>query len=155
MKTLYGYCFDDTRLPVELTVSAFEEASFVDERKNLKLWGNVGTRKAHLATTIGIEACSRGKTVRFFRTAALFNQLGEAQKQVKANRFFKQLVKTDLMICDEWGSVSIEQAGSKLLFQVTGGMLLLFRKVFGLLGIVLFVYACHSSNNSSSYDLDH
>lgn len=65
----------------ELTISALKEASFVDERKNLILYGNVGTGKTHLATAIGIGVCTRGKTVRFFRTATLVNQLAEAEKQ--------------------------------------------------------------------------
>ncbi len=59
--------------------------------------------KTHLATAIGIEACNRGKTVRFFRTAALVNQLNEVKKSGEISRFFKQLAKTDLLICDEWG----------------------------------------------------
>jgi len=45
----------------ELTIYALKEASFVDERKNLIQYGNVGTGKTHLATAIGIEACSRDK----------------------------------------------------------------------------------------------
>jgi len=48
----------------------------VDERKNLILYGNVGTRKTQFATAISLEACGRGRTVRFFRAAALDNQLG-------------------------------------------------------------------------------
>lgn len=101
-----GYCFGDIRLPGELTVSALKEARFVNKRKNLVLYSNVGTGKTHLATAIGIEACATGKTVQFFRTAVLVNQLDEAQKQGEDNRFFKQLVKTDLLTCDEWGYVS-------------------------------------------------
>jgi DNA replication protein DnaC len=49
---------------------------------------------------------------------ALVNQLNEVQKSGEISRFFKQLAKTDLLICDEWGYVPLDQAGSKLLFQV-------------------------------------
>ncbi len=90
----------------------------MDERKNPILYDNVGSGKTDLATAIGIEACNRGRTVRLFHTAALVNQFDEAQKQRGANQFFKQLAKTDLLICDEWGYVPLEQAASKLLFQV-------------------------------------
>ena len=65
----------------------------------------MGTGKTHLSTAIGLEACNRGKRVRFFRTAALVNQLRDAQKNGELNRFMKQLYKTDLLICDEWGYV--------------------------------------------------
>jgi len=48
----------------------------------------------------------------------LVNQLNEVKKSGEISRFFKQLAKTDLLICDEWGYVPLDQAGSKLLFQV-------------------------------------
>lgn len=118
LKTFNGYLFDDIQLPSELSVSQLKAGTFIDEKKNLILYGNVGTGKTHLATAIGIEACNKGKTVRFFRTAALVNYLSEIQKKGEINRFYKQLSKTDLLICDEWGYVPLEQAGSKLLFQV-------------------------------------
>lgn len=82
------------------------------------LYGNVGTGKTHLAIAVGVAACQRSKAVRFFRTAALVNQLSEAQKMGTLNRFLKQLFKADLIICDEWGYVPLDRDGSKLLFQV-------------------------------------
>ncbi len=118
MKTFDGYCFDEIRFPSELSVPALKTTAFIDEKKNLVLYDNVGTWKTHLATAIGIEACNRGKTVRFFRTAALVNKLNEVQKSGEISRFSKQLAKTDLLICDGWGYVPLDQAGSKLLFQV-------------------------------------
>ena len=118
MKTFAGYSFDEIRLPAELSVNELKEAAFIGEKKNLILYGNVGTGKTHLATAIGIEACNRGKAVRFFRTAALVNQLSDDQKKGEINRFLKQLSKVDLLICDEWGYVPLDRDGSKLLFQV-------------------------------------
>lgn len=90
------------------------------ERNNLVLYGNVGTGKTHLVTAIGIEACA-SKTVRVVPTAALVNQFGEAQKQGGANRLFKQLAKTDLLICDEWGYVllnGLDQSCCLMLFLI-------------------------------------
>ena len=118
LKTFDGYSFDDIRLPGELTVSALKEAVFVEGGKNLILYGNVGSGKTHLATAIGVEACRRGKRVKFYRTAALVNHLNELQNKKEISRFFKQLSKVDLLICDEWGYVPLDLAGSKLLFQV-------------------------------------
>ena len=118
LKTFDGYCFDEIRLPTELSINELRETTFIGEKKNLILYGNVGTGKTHLATAIGIEACNRGMAVRFFRTAALVNQLGDAQKKGELSRFLKQLSKVDLLICDEWGYVPLDRDGSKLLFQV-------------------------------------
>ena len=118
LKTFDGYSFDEIRLPTELSIADLKEVNFVRQQKNLIFYGNVGTGKTHLATAIGIEACNRGLSVRFFRTAALVNQLNDAQKKGELNKLLKQLAKADLLICDEWGYVPLDRDGSKLLFQV-------------------------------------
>ena len=93
--------------------------TFVDEKKNLILYGNVGTGKTHLAQAIGLEACKQDKVVRFFRTAALVNRLSEAQKKSELNAFMKTLMKADLIICDEWGYVPLDRDGSKFCFKLS------------------------------------
>ena len=118
VKTFEGFCFDEIRLPAELSVDDLKEAAFIDEKKNLIFYGNVGTGKTHLATAIGVKACSKGKVVRFFRTAALVNQLSNAQKKGELGQLLERLSKVDLLICDEWGYVPLDRDGSKLLFQV-------------------------------------
>jgi len=118
MKTFEDFSFEEIRLPQDLSPEELKKASFVDEKKNLILYGNVGTGKTHLAQAIGLEACKQNKVVRFFRTAALVNRLSEAQKKSELNAFMKMLMKADLVICDEWGYVPLDRDGSKLLFQV-------------------------------------
>jgi len=56
LKTFEDYCFDEIKLPAELSVGDLKEATFISEKKNLILYGNVGTGKTHLATAIGVEA---------------------------------------------------------------------------------------------------
>jgi DNA replication protein DnaC len=71
-----------------------------------------------LATAIGVEACNQGKRVKFYRTASLVNQLTDAKANGELKRFFRQIEKCDLLICDEWGFVPFEKNGAQLLFQV-------------------------------------
>ncbi|WP_278308239.1 IS21-like element helper ATPase IstB [Carboxydocella sp. ULO1] len=93
-------------------------AAFINKKENLILYGPVGTGKTHLATAIGVEACSRAKKVKFYRTAALVNQLLETKRTGELKKFLKQLKNLDLLICDEWGYIPFEKEGSQLLFQV-------------------------------------
>ena len=65
-----------------------------------------------------VEACNQGRHVRFFRTAALVNQLMDAKAEGNLKRFLKQLDRVELLICDEWGFIPFEREGSQLLFQV-------------------------------------
>ena len=118
LKTFENYTFDEIEIPPAIDIEDIKDASFVDRKENLILYGSVGTGKSHLATAIGVEACDKDKNVKFFRTAALVNSLIEAKKNEELKKFLKQIEKTDLLICDEWGYIPFERDGSQLLFQV-------------------------------------
>ncbi|WP_027630041.1 IS21-like element helper ATPase IstB [Ruminiclostridium cellobioparum] len=118
IKTFEGYEFGDIQIPGSVSLEELKSGSFIEKLENLILYGPVGTGKSHMATAIGVVACSRGMKAKFFRTASLVNQLSEAKAKGELKRFMKQLEKTDLLICDEWGYVPFEKEGSQLLFQV-------------------------------------
>lgn len=118
IKTFEGYSFNHIQIPKALDIELLKRAEFIDNKENLILYGPVGTGKTHLATAIGVAACSNGKRVKFFRTASLVNQLTEAKSKSELKRFMRQIEKTDLLICDEWGYIPFEKEGSQLLFQV-------------------------------------
>ena len=117
-KRFSGFCFDEVKLPSDVTPAYLKEGRFIEEVKNLILYGNVGTGKTHLATAIGIEACNRGMKVGFYRTANLVNQLSDAKKAGNLSKLFNNLRKLDLLICDEWGYVPMDRASAQILFQV-------------------------------------
>lgn len=117
-KTFESYSFDKIQIPSTIAVDEIKAAKFIEEKENLILYGNVGTGKTHLATAIGIEACSNSKKVKFYRTAALVNELVDAKKQGNLRRLLKSLEKVDLLICDEWGYIPLDREGAQLLFQV-------------------------------------
>lgn len=118
IKTFEGYEFEDIQIPNAISIEELKAGTFIDRLENLILYGPVGTGKSHMATAIGVAACSAGKKAKFYRTAALVNQLSEVKARGELKRFMKQLEKTDLLICDEWGYVPFEKEGSQLLFQV-------------------------------------
>ena len=118
LKSFDGYVFDDIRFPSGTSPEDLKSCRFIEENRNLILFGNVGTGKTHLATALGVEACKKGFQVRFFRTTALVNQLLAAKKGGSLQKFLKTLEKADLIICDEWGYVPLDRDGSRLLFQV-------------------------------------
>src|SRR5512135_613222 len=91
---------------------------FVDRRENVLLVGGSGTGKTHIATALGMEACARGKRVRFFRVTELATQLLEAREERQLSRLKSQLAKLDLLILDELGYVPASKVGAELLFDV-------------------------------------
>ena len=93
---------------------------FVERRENLLLVGGPGTGKTHLATALGVEACGRGKRVRFYRVTELVTQLLEAREERQLGQLRSRLAKLDLLILDELGYVPASKAGAELLFDVIG-----------------------------------
>ncbi|MDP7303184.1 MAG: ATP-binding protein, partial [Pirellulaceae bacterium] len=76
-----------------------------DRREAVILVGNPGSGKTHVATALGIEACERGKKVRFWRVTELLTSLMEAREERQLMRMKGQLAKLDLLILDELGYV--------------------------------------------------
>ena len=91
---------------------------YLERRENLLLVGGPGTGKTHLATALGVEACGRGKRVRFYRVTELVTGLLEAREERQLGRLRSQLAKLDLLILDELGYVPASKAGAELLFDV-------------------------------------
>ena len=91
---------------------------YIDRRENVLFIGGSGSGKTHLATSLGMEACARGKRVRFFRVTELATQLLEAREERHLSRLKSQLAKQDLLILDELGYVPASKVGAELLFDV-------------------------------------
>jgi DNA replication protein DnaC len=117
-KTFENYSFEGIQIPSTITAEDIMRAAFINKKENLILYGPVGTGKTHMAIAVGICACNKSIKVKFFRAAALVNELVDAKKNGTLRRFMKSLEKCDLLICDEWGYVPVDSEGAKLLFQV-------------------------------------
>lgn len=118
IKTFENYQFERITIPNTLTIDTLKSLDFMTRKENLILYGRNGAGKSHMATALGVEACMQGKKTRFFKTAALVNELTDAKASGSLNRLLKRLGKLDLLICDEWGYLPFDAEGSQLLFQV-------------------------------------
>jgi len=78
----------------------------------------LGELQTAVRKALGIEACSRGKKVRFFRVTELITQMMEAREERALARLKGQLAKLDLLILDELGYVPASKLGAELLFDV-------------------------------------
>ena len=118
LKSFADYDFRSVRLPPTLTREELVRADFIAERKNLVLYGPVGTGKTHMAIALGIQACEKGLQVKFHSVTSLVLKLGEAWKSGTLERLVRELQALDLLILDEWGYVPVDKEGSQLLFRV-------------------------------------
>ncbi|MGI6330960.1 MAG: IS21-like element helper ATPase IstB [Zhaonellaceae bacterium] len=116
IKTFEGFRFDEITLPSDLTPESLKSLNFVREKKNIIMYGRTGTGKTMLSIALGVTACQKGIPVKFYRTAALVNQLSEAKKAGTLGMLLKKLNKASIIILDEWGYVPYDRTGAQLLF---------------------------------------
>lgn len=117
-KTLEGYDRHGIKLPTSLEWSDLTDCAFIQARRNLVLYGPVGTGKTHLAIAVGVRACERGMAVKFYTVAELVMRLAEAKRGGTLERLLNEIQRTQLLILDEWGYVPVDKEGSQLLFRV-------------------------------------
>ena len=120
IKTLESFDFAARPSINKTLVLELMRGEYIDKRENILLVGNTGTGKTHVATALGVEACGRGKRVRFCKVVELITQLIEAREERQLIRLKTQLAKLDLLILDELGYVPASKLGAELLFDVIG-----------------------------------
>ena len=118
LKDFDSFKFDEVTLPSSITPEYLKECEFLETKSNIVMYGNVGTGKTYLSIALGVEACKKGIETRFFRTAALVNRLSEEKKKGTLSKFMKQILKSELLILDEWGYVPLDRLGAQLLFEI-------------------------------------
>ena len=116
IKTFDGFRFDEITLPSDLTPEGLKSLDFIGQKKNIIMYGRTGTGKTLLSTALGVTACQRGIPVKFYRTAALVNQLSEAKKAGILGMLLKKINKASVIILDEFGYVPYDRTGAQLLF---------------------------------------
>ena len=118
IKSFEEYDFSEIRFPPAFGREELLSCMFIPEKKNLVLYGGVGTGKSHMSIAVGVLACQIGCKVRCNTVTELVLKLSVAYRTGTLERLVRDLKALDLLILDEWGYVPVDKEGSQLLFRV-------------------------------------
>lgn len=111
--------FDFSALPSlnKQRVLDLARGEYISQALPLILVGNPGLGKTHIATGLAVAACRQGYRVRFYNTAALVNELLQAQQHQRLPKFLNAALKQNLIVLDELGFIPFSTTGAQLMFQ--------------------------------------
>jgi len=85
---------------------------------NLCITGRTGCGKTWLACALGNQACRQGLATRYVRLPRLLEQLRISHGDGSYARLMVQLLKTDLLILDDWGMQPLDASQRQDLMEV-------------------------------------
>jgi DNA replication protein DnaC len=117
-KRLEDFDFEKNPNVTPEAVADLKSPSWVREGRPLVLIGDSGTGKSHLLIGVGTAIAEAGLSVRYTTTSALVNELAEADAGRRLSSVIARYSKVDLLCLDEFGYLTLDRKGAKLLFQI-------------------------------------
>ena len=118
LKRLEEFRFADNPKIPQATIAALADGSWINDRDSIVLVGDSGTGKTHLAIGLAVCACQQGRRVRFTTLAGLANELQEADSRRELARVVGRYSRTEVVVLDELGYLSLPDGAAELVFQV-------------------------------------
>jgi DNA replication protein DnaC len=118
IKTLTGFDFSFQPSLDRTRIMALASLDFVDRHEVVHFIGQSGTGKSHLAVALGVEAIRAGRSVYFCPLADIIDSLAKADREGRLRERIRYLCRTQLLIIDEIGYVTLGATAGNLFFQL-------------------------------------
>jgi DNA replication protein DnaC len=117
-KTLehFDFTFNPTIKPQQ--IRELSTCHFMDKTENIFFIGPTGTGKTFLAKAIAHCACRKHLKVEFYNFRELFASLNRADLANRLERALNTLIKSDLLIIDDFGFKKLEQKSAEYLYAI-------------------------------------
>jgi DNA replication protein DnaC len=111
---------DLKRLPPKVVqqVRALLDGTFADRCENVLAFGNPGSGKTHVLSSIGQELIRSGRRVYFRYCGLMVQDLLSAKRDLRLSRVFKNLSRYEVLILDDLGYVQQSREEMEVLFSL-------------------------------------
>ena len=118
IKTISGFDFSFQPSLDRNRIMALAALDFIDRHEVVHLIGQSGTGKSHLAIALGVEAVRAGRSVYFSPLADILDSLAKAEREGRLRERIRYLCRSQLLIIDEIGYLTVGSAAGNLFFQL-------------------------------------
>lgn len=99
-------------------IQSLANCHWIKEHHNVLIIGPTGTGKTYLACALAHKACLEGYTSHYVRLSRLMPDLSMARADGTYAKRMNQLAKSDVLILDDWGLLSLNQEQRRDLLEV-------------------------------------
>ncbi len=114
----FDFDFDSARKKLRNRYLALHDLAFLDNGINPIFIGTPGTGKTFLARALAYKACTETRRVVFTPVAKMLNELHGAEIHGRFERALRRYTHAELLVIDDFASLEMDSAQSKLAFQV-------------------------------------
>lgn len=117
-KTLETFDFSFNPKVQASLIKELASCEFIEKKQNIFILGPSGVGKSHLAQAFGHQACRKGYDTLFHCTYQLLDWIYSGRGDGTHKRRLDQVIKTPLLILDDFGLQSINESQQADLYQI-------------------------------------
>ncbi len=110
--------FNPARKLNQPLILSLADCGWIQRSENLIFTGLTGTGKSWLACALGNQACRRNYTTYYSTATQLFGDIARAQTECSLPRLKRSLIKTQLLILDDFGIGGVANSVGPILLDI-------------------------------------